>query len=187
MNFQDILNLDGIISWLLTSGLKIFGILLVALIASRLLKNLVPKVLRTFVQKGLNGLQVKSIEVQLTEERWQTIEKVIVSISRTAVWLIAVITLLPELGVNIGPILTGLGIGGLALGLGARSTIQDYLSGFFILIEDHYRVGEQIEAAGLKGKVKSLTLRRTVLEDSEGTLHYIPNNQINKSSNFSRK
>jgi len=102
------------------------------------------------------------------------------------VWLIAILTILPEFGINIGPLLGGAGIVGLAIGMGSRSLIQDYLSGLFILFEDQYRVGEEIEIAGIKGRVKNLNLRRTVLENPKGTIFYIPNGQIRKVSNFSR-
>jgi len=71
--------------------------------------------------------------------------------------------------------------------MGARSLIQDYISGLFILMEDQYRVGEDVIIGGTRGVVFSINLRRTVIKDKEGALHTFPNGQINKVSNFSRK
>ena len=76
---------------------------------------------------------------------------------------------------------------GLAIGMGSRSLVQDYLAGLFILIEDQYRIGEEIDVSGKKGKVVGLNLRRTIIKDSDGIIHYIPNGQVKIASNFSRK
>lgn len=96
-------------------------------------------------------------------------------------------TILLEIGINIGPLLVGLGVVGLALGIGARSLIQDYLSGFFIIFEDQYRVGEEVEIAGIKGKVLDINLRRTLVQNKEKVVYYISNGQLKTVSNFSRK
>ena len=177
--------IENLISWLFTHGIKVGGILIVAFILTKIVKIFLSKFLKNFIKKGFKIGRVKNI--QLEEKRLGTLEKVSYSILKTVIWLIAVVTILPEFGVEIGPLLAGIGVTGLALGLGARSLIQDYLSGLFILLEDQYRVGEEVEIAGTKGKVKDFNLRRTVLEDEAGVLHYIPNSQIKKASNFSRK
>ncbi len=177
--------LENLMSWLFTHGIKVGGILVVAFILTKIARIFLLKFLRNFIKKGFRIGKVKNI--QLEEKRLETLEKVSFTLLKTTIWLIAFVTILPEFGVEIAPLLTGIGVGGLALGLGARSLIQDYLSGLFILLEDQYRVGEEIEIAGTKGKVKDFNLRRTVLEDSEKTLHYIPNSQIKKASNFSRE
>ena len=177
--------LENLISWTFSHGLKVAGILIITWISIRFAKIFLSKFLSNFVKKGFKIGRVKN--VQLEEKRLETLEKVSYSILKTVIWLIAVVTVLPEFGVNIGPLLAGIGVTGLALGLGARSLIQDYLSGLFILLEDQFRVGEQVEIAGQKGKVKDFNLRRTVIEDENNVLHFIPNSQIKKSSNFSRK
>jgi len=170
--------------WVLAHGIKIGGILLVAFVAIRLLKVFLSKFLRNFIQKGFRAGKVKS--VQLEEKRLETLEKVSFSILKGVIWIVAIVTILPELGINIGPLLAGIGVIGLALGLGARSLIQDYLSGIFILLEDQYRVGEGVEIGGKKGMIADFNLRRTIIKDTEGTLHYLPNSQVKLASNFSR-
>lgn len=182
------ISFDAILSWLLSSGLKIILILAAAFVVTKILRGVVRNLLSHIIERALNGLADKKHKgKEAEEERLATLEKVIISVSKTVVWVVAVITVLPELGINIGPLLAGLGVAGLALGFGAKTLIQDYISGVFILMEDQFRVGEKVEAAGIKGKVKSFNLRRTALEDEEGNLCYIPNNQIKRAVNFSRK
>lgn len=175
---------EVLLTWLLSHGIKIGVILIIAFIITRFVKVFISKFLKNLNNKAL---KFGKIESKLEEKRLKTLEKISFTFLKTIIWLIALVTILPELGIEITPLLAGLGVGGLALGFGARSLIQDYLSGLFILLEDQYRVGEEVEIAGTKGKVKDFNLRVTTIIDTENTLHYIPNSQIKKASNFSRK
>lgn len=176
--------LEDLISWTISHGIKVLAILIVASIATRFVKIFISGFLKNLAKNGIKLGKVES--KRLEEKRLKTLEKVSFTLLKIIIWLIALITILPEFGVEIAPLLAGIGVGGLALGFGARSLIQDYLSGVFILLEDQYRVGEEIEIVGTKGKVKDFNLRITTIIDSENTLHYIPNSQIKKASNFSR-
>ncbi len=167
MNFQ--IFVDNLIAWAFTSGIKVVVILIIAWIVS-----------------GLAKLSIKKLLKNFTGERLKTLAEVSHSIVKTIIWIIAFITILPEFGVNIAPLLAGLGVLGLALGFGARSLVADYISGIFILIEDQYRLGETIEIDGVKGKVRGFNLRRTIIENENKVIVYIPNSQIKKASNFSR-
>ena len=175
---------EVLLTWLLSHGIKIGVILIIAFTITRFVKVFISKFLKNLNNKAL---KFGKIESKLEEKRLKTLEKISFTFLKTIIWLIALVTILPELGIEITPLLAGLGVGGLALGFGARSLIQDYLSGLFILLEDQYRVGEEVEIAGTKGKVKDFNLRVTTIIDTENTLHYIPNSQIKKASNFSRK
>ena len=86
--------------------------------------------------------------------------------------------ILPEFGVNVAPILAGVGLIGLAVGMAARDIISDFISGLFILLEDQYRVGDAVKLAGIEGTIEEITLRKTILKNSEGTRYSIPNSQI---------
>ena len=178
------ISVEQLILWLLTKGVKVLLILIVAFGITQVSKVFLGRVLKRIMKKKE---KLEKVKLKLEEERIHTLEKVIFSIIKTVIWTIAIITILPEFGINITPLLTGLGIGGLALGFGAKNLIQDYISGLFILIEDQFRVGEEVEIGGKKGKVIDFNLRRTVLEDKEGVLHFIPNSQIKVATNFSRK
>ena len=121
------------------------------------------------------------------QNRAETIIKVLSSAKSLAIWAIAFLMILPELGINATPLLAGAGLVGLAIGMGAKNLIQDYLSGLFILLEDQYRAGEKVKIAGMEGEVKNFNLRRTLLQDETGNAYYIPNSQVTVVLNLSRK
>jgi small conductance mechanosensitive channel len=88
--------------------------------------------------------------------------------------------------INIEPLLASAGIAGLAIGFGAQTLVKDVINGFFILVEDQFTVGDTIRAAGVSGMVEEITMRRTILRDSDGTLHIVPNGAIQIVSNTTR-
>jgi len=190
MNYQDLLSAEVIlglpnilISWFISHGIKIIVIFILALILSKIAKVFVSKLIKTIIEKG-NGL-IPDGRVQ--EQRAKTLGKVFSSSLKIVIWVIVILMLLPEFGINPTPLLAGAGLIGLAIGMGSKSLVQDYLAGLFILLEDQYRVGEEVEILGKKGRVTDLNLRRTVIKDPEAVLHYIPNGQVKSASNFSRK
>jgi len=88
--------------------------------------------------------------------------------------------------IDIGPILAGAGILGLAVSFGAQSLVKDFLSGFFILFENQFAIGDVIEAGGKSGTVEKMTLRVVILRDIKGTIHIVPNSEIKVVSNMTR-
>ena len=118
------------------------------------------------------------------EKRSETL----VGIMNTAVKIITLVfgglMILRELGIDIGPLLAGAGIIGLAVGFGSQELVKDVVTGFFILMENQFRVGDVINTAGHGGIVEKITLRTTVLRDLEGTVHVIPNGQVSSVSNL---
>lgn len=181
MDFQNIL--QNLYSWFLAHGIKVIVILFVAWLAARISRRLISKLINTFIEK--TGKIAKDAKVQ--EQRAKTLSKVFSSTLKVVIWIIVILTILPEFGINPTPLLAGAGLVGLAIGMGSRNLVQDYLAGLFILLEDQYRVGEEVEIAGIKGKVLDLDLRRTIIKDSNEVVHYIPNGQVTKTSNLSRK
>lgn len=175
---------EQFVIWFFGKGIKILLILVFAFVLTQIFKILILKFLKHLLAKKE---KLKKAKLKLEEERIKTLQTVLYSIAKTIIWIFAVITVLPEFEINITPLLTGLGIGGLALGFGAKNLIQDYVSGLFILIEDQFRAGEEVEIGGKKGRVIDFNLRRTILEDKDGILHFIPNSQIKVATNFSRK
>ncbi|MDX2107522.1 MAG: mechanosensitive ion channel family protein [Candidatus Melainabacteria bacterium] len=103
---------------------------------------------------------------------------------------LAIVLVLKELGIDIGPILAGAGVVGVALGFGAQSIVRDFISGFYIFWEDQIRVGDVIQIADKSGYVEAMTLRLVTLRDENGNVHYIPCGEIkmvtNMTKNFSR-
>lgn len=112
--------------------------------------------------------------------RIKTLRGLVKNIIGTAVWAIAFVMILSKWGVNILPILTGAGILGLAIGFGSQTLVKDIVTGFFILLENQYNVGDYVEITGVKGRVKRMNLRTTILKDKGGTISIIPNSSIVK-------
>ena len=121
----------------------------------------------------------------MREKRGRTIAQLLRSVGRVVIVTIAVL-LTFNVFINIAPILAGAGILGLAVSFGAQSLVRDIISGFFILLENQFAVGDVIEAAGKSGVVERMTLRVVVLRDLEGTMHVIPNGEMKVVSNKTR-
>ncbi|HEX5386174.1 MAG TPA: mechanosensitive ion channel family protein [Gemmatimonadales bacterium] len=118
----------------------------------------------------------------LREKRGKTLAQLLRTVGRGLV-LVAAALLTLNLFVEIGPLLAGAGILGLAVSFGAQSLVKDFISGFFFLLENQFALGDVIEAAGKSGVVEQITLRVVVLRDIEGTRHVIPNGNITVVSN----
>ncbi|HET6954211.1 MAG TPA: mechanosensitive ion channel family protein [Acidimicrobiales bacterium] len=119
--------------------------------------------------------------------RARTLALVLRSIASALIWAIAGTMILGELGVNLGPLIAGAGIAGVAIGFGAQSLVKDFLSGIFMLVEDQYGVGDIIDAGEATGTVEAVTLRTTRLRDVNGTVWHIPNGRIERVGNMSQQ
>jgi small conductance mechanosensitive channel len=163
-------------------GLTLILIFAVALVLSRVLRSLLARLERR--------LAVEDSQAGRNLHRSTTLVSVLRSVFSVALWTVAVFMMLDELGVPVGPLLAGAGIAGVAIGFGAQSLVRDFLTGFFVLLEDQYRVGDSIEISivdgvQVKGKVERFSLRATALRESNGTLHQIPNGVVQVVSNRS--
>ncbi len=123
-------------------------------------------------------------------QRADTIGALLGSVASFTVWTMAALMAFGEVGLELGPLLAGAGIAGVALGFGAQNLVRDFLSGIFMLIEDQYGVGDVINAGPATGTVEGVSLRTTRLRDVEGNVWHIPNGTIacvaNKSQQWSR-
>ena len=122
----------------------------------------------------------------LDEKRARTLSGLMHSIIRYVIYFIIVVMLLQEFKIDTTSIVAGAGIIGLALGVGAQSLIKDFVTGFFIILEDQYGVGDYIAISDMAGTVEELGFRVTKLRDGNGILHIIPNGSIAKVSNYTR-
>jgi len=173
---------DRVTDWLLTHGLRILLILALALVADLVLRVVVPRVIRPTVGRQMKGKPAEEIE-----QRSHTLVAVLRGSGRFVLVVWALFTILPELGVNITPMLASMGIAGIALGFGAQSLVKDVLTGLFILIENQYSKGDVVTVAGISGQVEEVGLRRTVLRDLDGVVHHVPNSQIGVASNLTQE
>jgi small-conductance mechanosensitive channel len=120
------------------------------------------------------------------KERARTTGTVLSSTLNSIVWIIALAMLMGEFGFNLGPLIASAGVIGVALGLGAQTIVRDVLSGIFMLVEDQYGVGDNVEVLDVKGTVEKVGLRITTVRDSNGTLWYLRNGEILKVGNLSQ-
>ena len=164
-------------NWLLTSGLHIILVLVLTAIALRAAKVLSTRLISVVVR------QKEDTEFQ---KRTQTLGSIVRYVLIIAIIIVAAITLLKELGIEIAPVLAAAGIVGLAVGFGAQSLVKDVISGFFILLEDQIRVGDVVQIAGKGGLVEKINLKTTILRDLAGNVHYVPNGHIDVVTNMTK-
>lgn len=120
------------------------------------------------------------------QKRAHTLTGLLRALILAVVWITAAVMLLELAGVPVAPLLATAGIGGIAIGFGAQTIVRDVLSGFFILVENQYDVGDTIQVAGVSGVVEQVGLRTTVLRGADGTRHVVSNGEIRISSNQTR-
>ncbi|MDP4093986.1 MAG: mechanosensitive ion channel family protein [Bacillota bacterium] len=150
-------------------------IIVISLVVVKIGKFIIKKFFerRKLFKHGISGKKI------------DTVASLCISIFKYAVYLIALISILSDV-CDIKSILAAAGIGGVAVGFGAQSLIKDVISGFFIVLEDQFAVGDQITVDSLTGTVESLELRVTRLRNSNGDLHVVPNGEIRKMTNHTR-
>ncbi len=121
------------------------------------------------------------------KQRYQTLSAVILSFSRIILWIAAIFWTLGELGIDYGPFLVAAGGLSLAIGFGAQSLVKDIVTGFFLLIEEQFALGDYVEINGASGTVEKISLRTIRFRSLDGTVHIVPNGNISKVSNSSYK
>src|SRR3990172_7965249 len=151
---------DDVGDWLAGDGARIAGIIVGALIIDFALHRVVPHALRLAVERRLAEMPGDEVG-----QRGQTLSSVFTGTGRAIIVLVALLTMLPLAGINIGPLLAGAGITGLAVALGAQALVRDTINGVFLLVEDQYRRGGVVRIAEVTGTVEEMTLRRTLIRD----------------------
>lgn len=162
----------------LRSGLRILIIVLITLLIYKAIRTLSRRMALLISRQELDAESVK---------RAETLGVVIRHTLSVIIFAVAIITILSELGIEIGPVLAAAGIAGIAVGFGAQSLIKDVINGFFILANDQIRVGDVIQAGGKNGTVEKVSLKMTVLRDVSGNVHFIPNGVIDIVTNMTKE
>ena len=173
---------DSILFWLSHSGIRVAVVIAVAFVMQQIARGMIPHLVRGQVVRK----EMKKRFIEEAEQRAETLTHFLVGTAVTVVWLVAIFMALPDFGIEIGPLLAGAGIIGLAVGFGAQGLIRDIISGVFIIMEDQYAKGDWVQLGAIDGEVEYLGLRRTVLRDFDGTHHTIPNGEIKVASNYSK-
>ena len=184
--------------WVVDRPLRVIFILVVAWIVSRLLRRAIDRFvegiadspvddrLQALRARGPGRLLMEESESVRAEARAETIGLVLRSVAIAAVWTVAALLIVGQLEIDLAPLVAGAGIGGIALGFGAQSVVRDFLSGLFMLIEDHYGVGDIIDVGPATGTVEKVTLRSTTVRDVYGTVWHVPNGEILRVGNYSQ-
>lgn len=157
---------------------KIVGILIVTFLLVWLLKAMSNRLVAFSKRQALpTGIRAQQI---------RTLADVFYSVGVAVLLFMALMQVLQVVGIDIKPLLASAGIAGLAIGFGAQTLVKDVINGFFLLVENQFDVGDMVKVAGVQGTVETLTMRRTVLRDADGTVHTIPNSAITIVSNLTR-
>ena len=171
---------EKIIPWLLDHGLKILVIVVSAYILNIILTRIIARAIR------ISLVADETMSEEGKKRREDTLLHISNGAVRISLLVIAVLMILQEAGLKIGPILAGAGIVGLAVGFGAQYLIRDIITGLFIILENQYRIGDVIKIDDTDGTVESISLRLTSLRDMNGTVHHIPHGDIKRVSNMSK-
>lgn len=184
--------------WLVARPVKILLILLIAFVVRYLVRRLIDR-LTTAPKGGAAGRapailrplreRTPAMSTAVSERRRQraeTIGSVLKSIATFLIFGIALMEILAELGINLGPIVASAGIVGVALGFGAQNLVRDFLSGMFMMVEDQYGVGDVVDVGEANGTVEAVGLRVTTLRDLNGTVWYVRNGEILRVGNQSQ-
>jgi moderate conductance mechanosensitive channel len=172
-------HLSTLAAWTFASGLRILLIFILAYALVRTIGVLVKR----FEAELNRGTGLDALE---RAKRARTLGSVVNKGATVLIVAIAVVMVMKELHLDIGPVLTSAGIAGVALGFGAQWLVRDIISGFFLILEDQVRVGDVAAINGVGGLVEELNLRTIVLRDIEGTVHVFPNGAINTLANKSK-
>jgi small-conductance mechanosensitive channel len=152
--------------------IKLIIIVVIAIIATRILSEILSRLLGRTIREDMYPSKTDR------DRRLRTITSIATAIVTFIVWTVAFLTILSTIGVNTAPLIASAGIFGIAIGFGAQSLVKDFMTGLFIIAENQYRVGDYVEIQNIKGTVKAVTMRTTIIADDDGSVFHIPNGSI---------
>ena len=175
---------QNFIDWVSGTPLRVFIILVTAILVQSFGSRAIARAMNRLATADLVPGPRNIVARQ--KERARTIGGVLAATLKAVIWIVAAGMVLGEFGFNLGPLIASAGILGVAVGLGAQTLVRDTLSGIFMLVEDQYGVGDNIDVLDIKGTVEKVGLRVTTVRDNEGTLWYLRNGEILKVGNQSQ-
>jgi small conductance mechanosensitive channel len=167
-------------AWLIDHGVKIVFIIIVAILARYIAEFFLDR----FIRRVIPRKRYRSADAE--KKREETLTRIAVGTMRVIVWITASLMVLSEAGLDIGPLLAAAGIAGIAVGFGGQYLIRDVVAGFFIIVENQYRVGDVACLNDTCGLVEDISLRATTLRDLDGTVFHISHGNVTKVSNLSK-
>jgi small conductance mechanosensitive channel len=169
--------------WLRTNGVNIVGIVAGLLLVRVLVVRVFGRVVRS---AALRAGRARAEDPELVERRVKTLLSTVGWVFTIFLALVGTALVLDQFDVQISAVIAGVGVAGIAIGLGTQTLVKDVINGIFILVEGQYAVGDVVQVAGVSGEVIEITPRRTVLRDMNGHVHVIPNSAITVATNMTQ-
>jgi small-conductance mechanosensitive channel len=183
--------------WLIGRPLTVLLIALIAWTVAKLARRWIRGAIMRFIltdraaaARALERVGVPTASVAVEDPRRRaratSIAAVVTSSVSVLIWVIALLLIVGELGINLAPLIAGAGIAGVAIGFGAQYLVKDCITGLFMLIEDQYGIGDAVDVGVATGSVERISLRTTVLRGQDGTVWHVPNGEIRRVGNGSK-
>jgi small-conductance mechanosensitive channel len=172
------------IDWTIYELPGIIILIIGLIVVLRVTKFSVGKLTKLFVRRAERDPAVDTSEA---EKRIKTLTGIVLGVARIILFTVFIMMLLSKFGINTGPLLASAGIMGLAIGFGAQELVRDYISGFFMLLENQIRTGDVAIINGTGGFVEKIELRIITLRDFSGIVHIFQNGKINTLSNMTKE
>ncbi|HRW62484.1 MAG TPA: mechanosensitive ion channel family protein [Bacteroidales bacterium] len=176
--------LNKLLLWIIIQGPSIILIIILLIVSLKLLKVLIRRIKKILIYQATKNENINTLEA---EKRIITLMGILKGAGKLIIWLVFIMIFLRKIGVDIAPILAGAGILGLAVGFGAQELVRDFISGFFILLENQIRAGDYGIINGTEGLVERIELRTLTLRDVSGVVHVFQNGKINSLSNMTKE
>jgi small-conductance mechanosensitive channel len=174
--------LQALSSWAIKTIPSVILVFILALAALLLFRIGISRLTKLLLKKSERDSSPMEARRQV-----ETLTGILRKAGKVVIWAVALMMLLREIGIEIGPVLAGAGIAGLAIGFGAQNIVRDIISGFFILVEGQVRVGDVAVINGKGGLVEAINLRTIVLRDLEGVVHVFPHGQVDTVANMTKE
>lgn len=188
---QELLNQDfwtglfqNIISWFINQLPSLVMIIVLLFVSLKLLMLVIRRLKKISIYHATKSEKIDTLEA---EKRISTLMSILKGLGKIIIWSVFLMIFLKKIGVDIAPILAGAGILGLAVGFGAQELVRDFISGFFMILENQIRVGDYGIIDGTEGLVEKIELRTLTLRDLSGVVHVFQNGKINSLSNMTKE
>lgn len=175
--------IDTAIKWVIEELPGILIITVIIFVAFKVVRFTFKKLRRTFIKRAEANENVDTLE---STKRIETLTSILHGIIKIILWSVYIMMILQKFGINIAPILASAGIIGLAIGFGAQELVRDFISGFFMILENQIRTGDVAIINGTGGLVEKIELRTVTLRDFSGVVHIFQNGKISSISNMTK-
>ncbi|HXH26779.1 MAG TPA: mechanosensitive ion channel domain-containing protein, partial [Candidatus Acidoferrum sp.] len=183
---MDVLAFQPLWTWLMAN---LWAEIAIIIVAAYFVSGLGELLIRPIVHLGVQRRK-SDIDESDVKKRRDTMVALLRTLLKVVAWTAALLYIVHVSKIDLGPLLAGAGLAGLAIGFGAQSIIKDFISGLFIIFENQYRVGDTVTLGNSTGVVEEITVRSTILRDFDGNVHFVPNGTIgevvNKTLGFSK-